>query len=108
MQCRTKAESEEVSYYLSNAIVKDKDSGLFRAVRGHWNVETNNYVRDVCFKEDDLKTKEPVIAKVMACCRTIALSFLHKLKPKNIKAKLEEFADNFELLLQWVATIKFL
>lgn len=25
---------------------------LFRAIRNHWKVEVNNYIRDVCFGED--------------------------------------------------------
>ena len=109
IQCKTKAASREVSYYLSNAIIKDaNDVELFKAVRGHWNVETNNYIRDVSFKEDHLKTKEPVLSKVMACCRTLALTCLNKLKLKNRKAKLEEFADNFDLLINWMAQINFL
>jgi len=90
-------------------MIKDsKDVGLFRAVRGHWNVETNNYIRDVTFKEDHLKTKEPILSKVMACCRTLALTFLNKLKLKNRKEKLEEFADNFDMLIKWLADLNFL
>ncbi len=108
-QCKTKAESKEVSYYVSNEVVRQGNSKeLFGAVRGHWSVETNNHIRDVTFREDDLQTKEPVISKVMACCRTLALTFLNKLKLKNIKAKLEDFADNFDLLIKWMASINFL
>lgn len=109
MQCKTKVESKEVSYYLSNEVVKNNNGKeLFGAVRGHWAVETNNYIRDVTFREDHLKTKEPVISKVMAGCRTVALAFLNKLKLKNIRAKIEEFADNFDLLINWMASINFL
>lgn len=109
MQFKSKAESQEVSYYISNAKIKDKnDNELFRAVRGHWNVETNNYVRDVTFKEDGLRTKESTISKVMASCRTLTLNLLNKIKPKNMKAKLEEFADNFEVLLNWLSEVKIL
>ena len=109
MQLKSKVESQEVSYYISNARIKDEnDNELFRAVRGHWNVETNNYIRDVTLKEDGLRTKESTISKVMASCRTLTLNLLNKLKLKNRKAKLEEFADNFETLLIWLSEVKIL
>lgn len=107
--CKTATQSKEVCYYLSNAGVSDKnDYALFRAVRGHWSVETNNHVRDVTCKEDALRTKEPVIGKVVACCRTLILNLLNKLNLKNRKAKLDEFADNFEALMKWLTVMKIL
>ena len=30
---------------------------LAQAVRGHWAVESNNWIRDVSFREDGIKTK---------------------------------------------------
>ena len=108
-QVKTGVESKEVAYYLSNAPIKDStDEELFKAVRGHWNIETSNHIRDVTFKEDQLKTREPVISRVMACCRTIVLNVLNRLQIKNIKAKLEAFADNFDLLMHWMIFMNFL
>ena len=63
---------------------------------------------DVTFKEDDLRTKEPLIAMSMATCRTVLLNLIYQLNLKNIRAKLEEFADNFQILVHWLAQIKFL
>ena len=103
LQCKSTKESCEVSYYISNAkIVAGKEQEIFNAIRGHWKVETNNYIRDVIFKEDALRTKESTITKVMASCRTIAVNLLNKLQVKNMKAKLDEFADNLDLLLNWM------
>ena len=107
--CKNTIESKETAYYVSNAKVQDgKGDDLFGAVRGHWNVETNNHIRDVTFKEDALKTKYHVISRVLASCRTGAINLLYQVKPKNMKAKLEEFADNFELLLNWLTKVKIL
>lgn len=52
----TKVKSSETSFYISNQ--NDNYLELSLAVRGHWNVETNNYIRDVVFSEDKLKTKK--------------------------------------------------
>jgi predicted transposase YbfD/YdcC len=102
-------ESKEVSYYLSNAPVKDKENQeLFKAVRKHWSIEVSNHIRDVTFKEDHLKTKESRISQTMACCRTILLNLLRKLDLDNIKAKLDAFADNLQMLLNWMTQIKLL
>ena len=108
--CKNKKQSVETSYYISNQKIKPvkNDVELFEAIRGHWNVETNNYIRDVTFKEDDLITKEPLIAMSMATCRTVLLNLIYQLNLKNIRAKLEEFADNFQILVHWLAQIKFL
>lgn len=107
---KNQTESSETAYYISNQKLDQGSSkqDLFNAVRGHWNVETNNHIRDVTFKEDQLKTKHPAITKNMAICRTVLLNLLYQLKLKNIKAKLEEFADNFQILLQWLIRIKVL
>ena len=109
VQLNTGIESKEVCYYISNATVKDKDDQqLFKAVRGHWSIEVCNHIRDVTFKEDHLKTKESRISQVMACCRTILINLLSKLQLDNIKAKLDAFADDLQLLLNWMTEIKLL
>lgn len=107
--CKTKKESKEASYYVSNFITltENKDV-LFHAVRNHWKVETNNYVRDVTFKEDKLKTKETLISKTLACGRTFAINILNKKKPINMRAQLESFADDFQKLMGWLAEMKVL
>ena len=110
LNLKSQTESSETAYYLSNQQLKKgtTDQELFNAVRGHWNVETNNNIRDVTFKEDHLKTKHQKISRNIATCRTYILNLLYKLKLKNIKAKLEEFADDFQILLQWLTTCRVL
>lgn len=48
--------SSETSLYISNQT--ENYQQLCEAIRGHWTVETGNYIRDVTFKEDDFKTKK--------------------------------------------------
>ncbi len=87
LQCKTNAESKEISYYLSNAKIKDKkDVELSKAIRGHWNVETNNYIRNITFKEDGLRTKESTITRVMVSCRTLIISLLMQVKAQGYKS----------------------
>jgi len=45
--------SVEDSYYVSNGVGKYEE--LCEAVRNHWQVETNNHLRDVSLKEDEMR-----------------------------------------------------
>jgi predicted transposase YbfD/YdcC len=53
--------SSEVSYYVSNQKVSPEQPNipgeLFTAIRQHWSVESDNWIRDVTFNEDHVKTK---------------------------------------------------
>ena len=44
----------------------------------------------------------------MATCRTGLLNLLYQLNLKNIKAKLDEFADNLQTHLEWLTKCSFL
>lgn len=48
--------SEETSYYLSNQTTNYAE--LCVAVRRHWSVETNNHLRDVTLREDQMRSKK--------------------------------------------------
>ncbi|PIY08040.1 MAG: hypothetical protein COZ18_14405 [Flexibacter sp. CG_4_10_14_3_um_filter_32_15] len=74
----------------------------------YWQVEVNNNIRDTTFQEDQLKTKEKSISKVLAGLRTLSLALLNKLKPKNRVAQLEKFEDDFQSLLKFLNRVNFL
>lgn len=56
VELKSGKETTETSYYLSNQ--KGKEKQLCEAIRGHWQVEVNNHLRDVTLAEDDLRTKK--------------------------------------------------
>ena len=58
VQIRSGKKSTEESYYLSNEVGNYEE--LCKAVRGHWQVETANHVRDVSLKEDSLRSKKRI------------------------------------------------
>lgn len=99
--------SQQVSYYVSNG--KSEDAlEYFQAVRNHWSIEVNNHYRDVSLKEDQFRTKEKAITRVMATMRTLVLNLLRRDNPKNLIAQMEKFQDNFDLLIQDLKKIRFL
>lgn len=50
--------SMETSYYVSNQVGTYEE--LREAIRRHWQVETNNHIRDVTLKEDYLRSKKRI------------------------------------------------
>jgi predicted transposase YbfD/YdcC len=96
---KTGKASAETAFYLSNGPA-GAGNEYFDAVRNHWAVETNNHIRDVTMQEDSLRTKVKGVTTAIACIRTLAVSFLSSLKPKNMVAQIEAFQDDLgELIL---------
>jgi predicted transposase YbfD/YdcC len=89
--------SSEVSYYMSNQQVSaeqfDIQNGLFTAIRRHWGVESENWIRDVTFNEDCVKTRCANQAHVMACLRTFVVRLFRKANLRNFQAAVEIFCD---------------
>lgn len=98
------------SYYLSNISTKNIQVAeeLFDTVRNHWQVEVNNYIRDVVLKEDNLCMLNPFSTKAVACCRTLVMNLLECRNVKNRCEQLDFFADNFKECLKWLRGIGFL
>ena len=98
--------SAEVSFYLSNATLQkdrlDTQQDLFIAIRGHWGVESANYIRDVTFNEDLVKTKDPCQGQVMASLRTLAASLFRQADLKNFQAAIDTFSDRPDLFLDFL------
>ncbi len=85
-----------------------KEEEICRAIRRHWQVEVTNNLRDTTLAEDKLCVKEPTVNRVMAGVRTLVLSLLRKTGCVNKKEQMDNFADNFGLLINWLKSIHFL
>jgi predicted transposase YbfD/YdcC len=104
--------SAETSYYVSNLPVIPEQpaaqADLFQAIRGHWGVEADNYIRDVTFREDDVKTKNGNQGHILASLRTLAIGLLRKANIQNFQAALEGLADNAHLFKNFLEQVHFL
>lgn len=102
--------SEETSYYMSNGKARAQVQAdvLFKAIKGHWSVETNNNIRDVSLKEDSLKSIKKDVSIAISIVRTLVISMLNIIKPKNIVAQLEDFAEDFNELEAFIKLVNFL
>lgn len=107
---KTGAQTEEISYYISNITTKNVQNSeeLFTAVRSHWQIEVNNNTRDTVLQEDKLCTSNTFLGKAVARLRTLTIKLLSLSKLENKKAQLDCFADNFQGCLLWLRSINFL
>ena len=108
----TQKRSAEISFYCSNASLdpaaETSPQDLFQAIRGHWGVEANNYIRDVSFQEDNVRTKQANQAQVLASLRSVAIELFRDAGFVNFKAALETFADCPNLFASFLTQSGFL
>lgn len=105
----TQKTTSETAYSISNqARSTDPHTQameLTGAIRQHWHVESDNWIRDVTLDEDNVKTTSANQAQGMGCLRSLALRLLRRFNVKNFQEALEDFADcpsRFEALLRRV------
>jgi predicted transposase YbfD/YdcC len=99
----------ETAYDISNqALSTDPQAQaleLTSAIRQHWHVESDHWIRDVTLDEDHIKTTSANQAQNMGCLRSLAMRLLRRFNVKNFQEALEDFADcpsRFEALLRQV------
>ena len=109
----TKKTSHDTAHYAGNAVAEASAAGslageLAQAVRGHWGVESNNWIRDATFGEDGVKTKVGNQAQVMGLLRGLAIELIRKTMPKNFQAAIDKFVDSPDDLKSMLLQVKFL
>ncbi len=90
--------SSETADYISNQALTEEDpnaqtQALTAAIRRHWHVESDNWIRDVTFDEDQVKTQSANQGQVMGGLRGLAMSLLRQFKVSNFQEAIETFAD---------------
>ncbi|MFZ2451278.1 MAG: ISAs1 family transposase [Methylovulum miyakonense] len=103
----------ETSYYISNQTINVSQpestvKELAQAVRNHWGVESDNWIRDVTFNEDKTKTKSGNQAQIMGRLRGLSMALIRKTSPKNFQATIEKFMDSLTYLESMFLQVKFL
>ena len=94
-QYKTGKVSRETSHYLSNATLEQiAPKELFKAIRQHWSIEADNWVRDCTFREDRIRCKEPARSKTLASIISVAGNLLRQQKKGFLKAMQEDIACN--------------
>jgi predicted transposase YbfD/YdcC len=79
--CKKQSESKETSFYVTNFNRNDQE--LAGAVREHWTVEVLNYIRDVNFGEDEIRSKYTGIQRAISSIITAITNGLQILNLEN-------------------------
>lgn len=96
--------TEEISYFISNTqpTTPTEADELFDAIRQHWRIEAMHYQRDVTLSEDGLRTGNESISRLMSSLRTLTINLLKRAKSRNMAAQIDNFADKFHTLIQFM------
>jgi len=112
LEVKTQKMSQKTAYYINNKPILPTETvsakELVRAVRSHWGVESENWIRDVTFSEDSVRTQEGNQAQILASFRSLAMTLLRKANVKNFQAAIERFVDIPGTLESFLKQVKFL
>lgn len=112
IEMTTQKESYETSYYICNKKINTSSShtstALISAVRNHWAVESNNWILDVTFNEDNIKIKSSNQAQILGRLRTLSADLIRRSGVTKIKAAIESYADSNSTLLKMLKQVNFL
>ncbi len=97
--------------YVTNQSIKSKTKTssreLFNAIRKHWTIESENWVRDVIFNEDNVKTKSKKLGAIMSSLRTAAIQIVRKHSKNKLRETIEKFIDTPKYFEKFIKNIKF-
>jgi predicted transposase YbfD/YdcC len=103
---------QEQSFYITNVAllkeIKNITQNLAHGIRGHWTIENLHQIRDVTFKEDNIRTTRGIYSKAYAISISLALACLNKVKPDSFTALIEEFIDDKRKFLKFLHQIRLL
>src|SRR5205085_9024942 len=85
----------EVVYLITTlAPAKASPERLLSLNRGHWSIENrSHYVRDVSFGEDRSRLRTGHAPQILAACRNLAITLIHRHGSCHIKATRRHFAS---------------
>ena len=61
-----------------------------------------HYQRDVTLSEDAFTTTNTAVSRLMSGLRTLTINLLKRMKPINMAAQIDNFADKFHTLIQFM------
>jgi predicted transposase YbfD/YdcC len=71
----------------------DRPDDLLTLVRGHWAIENSlHYVRDVTFAEDRSRIRTGSAPQILAACRNLALTLIHRSGSSHIAASRRSYS----------------
>lgn len=100
LHLKTGKESKETAFFVSNKTLGQNCKGveLAMAVRNHWSIEADHWVRDVGFGEDKIKCSSPDRSKVLAAAFNYAINLIRRNNTMDsIQIFREEMTYDFQM-----------
>jgi predicted transposase YbfD/YdcC len=86
---------QEVVYLLTSCTpTQARPRRLLALIRGHWQVESRHWVRDVTFGEDRSRLRSGAAPQVLAAVRNLCLTLIHRHYGPTIAAARRHFASH--------------
>ena len=92
-QHTTEATASYIRNHVRSSAPPAQALALTGAMRAHWHVEADNWMREVTVEEDPVITTSANQAHIMGSLRSVALRVLRRGGVTNFQAALEDFAD---------------
>jgi hypothetical protein len=83
---------EVVFLVTSRSAARATSAQLLAWTRGHWSIEARHHVRDVAFAEDRSQLRHGHAPHIMAACRNLCITLLHRTGRTDISAGRRSFA----------------
>jgi predicted transposase YbfD/YdcC len=87
-----KAHREVVFLVTSRPPARARPARVLAWIRGHWSIEARHYVRDVTFGEDRSRLRHGHAPQLMAACRNLCITLIHRTASTEIGASRRSFA----------------
>jgi len=89
--------TEEIAYYISSIKLSAKEFN--KGIRLHWSIENSlHYVKDVTFKEDELKIHKGNAPEIFSIVRNFSINAFRKLKVTNFQQGIRLFCGEIKQL----------
>jgi predicted transposase YbfD/YdcC len=90
--CKGKVQQEIVFLITSRSPARGSHTQVHAWIRGHWSIEARHFVRDVTFGEDRSRLRHGHAPQIMAACRNLCISLIHRTASTEISASRRAFA----------------
>jgi hypothetical protein len=87
-----KVQQEVVFLVTSRRPQRASHAQLHAWIRGHWTIEARHYIRDVTFGEDRSRIRHGHAPQIMAACRNLCITLIHRTTTAQIGASRRAFA----------------
>lgn len=103
LNLKTGKKSRETAFFVSNKLLGQncKETELAMAVRNHWSIEADHWVRDVGFGEDKIKCSSPDRSKILAASFNHAINLIRRNNTMDsIQIFREEMTYNLQIAIK--------